>query len=362
MELTKKNFLQRSFSRRVGFSTILIFCLVLILFSIGFSLTMGQADISVPEVYQILFYKIFGVSLGDLTHVSNASANIIWYVRTPRVLLAVFVGMGLALSGAIMQAVVQNPLADPYILGVSSGASLGATFAILIGFGVNSVFAQFGLTAMAFLGAIVATMAVLFLASIGGSPTSTKLILSGTIISALCSSAANFIIYLSNNAEGVKSVTFWSMGSLASAKWGDLPLISFLVVVISLFFLFQHRPLNVMLLGDEAAMNLGISLTAIRRIYMLLAALLTGIIVAYSGMIGFVGLIVPHIIRGIVGSDHRRLLPLTALAGALFLIWADMLARTLISNAELPIGIITSAIGAPVFIYIIIRRGYHFGG
>lgn len=342
---------------------ILLLLVLLILGSIVYSLINGQASVSVEDIFQILLTKISGGRLGSLDNVSsNAAVNIIWFVRTPRVILAVFVGMGLATTGAVMQAIVQNPLADPYILGISSGASLGATFAILVGFGSASVFAQFGMAFGAFVGAMIAAFAVLVLSGIGGRMTSVKLVLSGSVISALFSSVSSFIVYLANNAEGMKTVTFWSMGSLASASWNKLAVLSVTVVIITGFFLFQHRILNVMLLGDEAAVTLGVPLSKYRQFYLLLAALLTGVIVAYSGMIGFVGLIIPHIVRGFIGSDHKRLLPVVALSGSLFMIWADVLSRTLISSVELPIGIITAVIGAPMFIYIIVKKGYNFGG
>nr|WP_256924839.1 iron ABC transporter permease [Enterococcus sp. 4G2_DIV0659] len=342
---------------------ILFVLVLLILFSIVYSLINGQANISIEDIAQIMLNKISGGKLGSLDGlVSNSSVNIIWFVRTPRVILAVLVGMGLAITGAVMQAVVQNPLADPYILGISSGASLGATFAILVGFGSATIFSQLGLAFGAFIGAMAAAFGVLILSGIGGRMTSVKLVLSGSVIGALFSSLSSFIVYLANNAEGMKTVTFWAMGSLASASWNKLGVLGIIVVVITGFFLFQYRILNVMLLGDEAAITLGIPLSKYRQLYLLFAALLTGVIVAYSGMIGFVGLIVPHIVRGLVGSDHRRLLPLVALSGSLFMIWADVLSRTLISSVELPIGIITSAIGAPLFIYIIVKKGYNFGG
>jgi len=152
------------------------------------------------------------------------------------------------------------------------------------------------------------------------------------------------------------------MGSLAAASWNKLPLLVIVVLVITVFFFSQYRILNVMLLGEETAITLGVPLGKYRRWYMLLSSLLTGVVVAYSGMIGFVGLIIPHIVRGLSGSDHKRLLPVVALTGSLFLIWADVLSRVLISNVELPIGIITSIIGAPLFIYIIVKKGYNFGG
>lgn len=300
--------------------------------------------------------------MGSLEDIPKSFVNIIWQVRVPRVLFAVFIGMALAISGAVMQALVQNPLADPYILGISSGSSFGATFAILIGFGGGSLFSQFGLATSAFLGAVIASLSVLMLSSIGGRMTSMKLVLSGSVISALFGSFSSIIVYFANNSEGIKSVNFWAMGSLASSSWSKVPILAIVVSIITVFFLFQHRILNTMLLGDEAATTLGIPLSKYRRYYMLLTSLLTGVVVAYSGMIGFIGLIIPHIVRGIVGSDHKRMMPMTVLIGSLFLIWADVISRVIIKNVELPIGIITSIIGAPLFIYIIVKKGYKFGG
>lgn len=343
-------------------TTIFALLIVAILLSVGIALANGQADISIGEVYQILFYKLSNGLYGSIVGLSEANVNIVWFVRAPRVLLSIFVGMGLAISGAVMQAVVQNPLADPYILGISSGASLGATFAILVGFGGSALVLQLGLSFGAFVGAGLATILVLVLSSIGGRMTSTKLVLSGTIVSALCSSVSNLIVYLASNAEGMKTVAFWSMGSLASASWNKLTFIVLIVWIVTVFFLSQYRILNTLLLGDEVASTLGVKLTFYRRLYMILAALLTSIIVANSGMIGFVGLIIPHIVRGVSGSDHRLLMPMTALTGALFLIWADVIARATLHGVELPIGIITAIIGAPIFIYIIVKRQYNFGG
>lgn len=339
------------------------FILIVVVFiSIAISVSNGQAMISLSDVLQIVLYRFSNGSFGDISAVPPQAVNIIWFIRFPRVLLAALVGIGLATCGAIMQAVVQNPLADPYILGISSGSSLGATFAILVGFGSTGILAQLGLSFGAFLGAILATIAVLILSSVGGRMTSVKLVLSGSVISAIFSSVSNLIVYLAGNAEGIKSVTFWLMGSLASSTWEKLPLVAIVVLSIVAFFITQSRILNVMLVGDEAAITLGISLGKYRKLYMGLTALVTGIIVANSGMIGFIGLIVPHIIRGIFGSDYKKNLPLTALFGALFMIWADLLSRILMNNLELPIGIITSMIGAPMFIYIIVKKGYSFGG
>ncbi|GAX46578.1 FecCD family ABC transporter permease [Pseudolactococcus reticulitermitis] len=336
--------------------------LMMITLSVIVSVSNGQADISFWDVGRILVNKMSQGTIGEIKDLPVSSVNIIWFIRMPRILLAIFVGLGLALCGTVMQAVVQNPLADPYILGISSGSSLGATFAILIGFGSGSFLSQFGIGLGAFAGAMIATLSVLMLSNIGGRMTSVKLILSGSVISSLFGSVSNLIVYLAGNSEGIKTIQFWLMGSLASATWSKLGMLIVPVLLVFGFFLTQSRLLNVMLLGDEAAVTLGVSLSRYRRLYMAMTSLTTGLIVANSGMIGFVGLIVPHIVRGLFGSDHKVTLPLTAVCGALFMIWADLISRILIHNVELPIGIITAMIGAPLFIYIIIKKGYSFGG
>lgn len=340
---------------------VILLCLIAI--SAVFSVSIGQVHIPFGQAMNVMVHTISNGYFGSLDHVENQSfLNIITQVRMPRVIFALLIGVGLSLCGTIMQAVVQNPLADPYILGISSGASLGATFAILVGFGSGALLGQFGIAFGAFVGAMITSIGVLVLSSIGGKATSVKLVLSGVVIGALCSSFSSLIIYFANNAEGIKTVTFWSMGSLASSSWEKTPILAIIVLVGAVFFLTQHRVLNTMLLGDESAVTLGINLSVYRKLYMIATALITGTMVAYAGMIGFVGLIIPHIARGIFGADHRRLTLATLLLGALFLIWSDILSRTLINNVELPIGIITSVIGSPLFIYMIAKKGYNFGG
>jgi len=181
------------------------------------------------------------------------------------------------------------------------------------------------------------------------------------VVNALFSAISNFIISLAGDSEGTMSIKFWTMGSLTRAKWDNIWLPIVAVVLCSIFFITQYRVLNTMLAGDEAAITLGINLTLYRRVYMVVVSLLTGILVATCGIVGFVGLIIPHIVRSLVGSDHRRLIPTCLLAGAIFLMWADAIARILIKNAELPIGIITALVGAPFFVFILVRRGYGFG-
>ncbi|GAB2572877.1 iron complex transport system permease protein [Gracilibacillus alcaliphilus] len=328
-----------------------------------YSVSIGQVQIPFQQSRQIVLHTITNGHFGSLDQVeSDSYTNIIMQVRMPRVIFALLIGMGLSLCGVVMQAIVQNPLADPYILGISSGASLGATFAILVGFGSGAILAQLGVAFGAFVGAIITSALVLLLSSIGGKVTSIKLVLSGVVIGALCGSLSSLIIFFANDAEGIKNVTFWTMGSLASSSWSKVPILAITVAAGCALFLFQHRILNTMLLGDESAVTLGINLSLFRKLYMIIAALIAGTMVAYSGMIGFVGLIIPHICRGLFGSDHKRLMPSALLLGGLFLMWADVLSRILVENVELPIGILTSVIGSPLFIYMIVKRGYNFGG
>lgn len=354
-------------AKRIGIGNMYYVTILLIigaiLLSAVLSVSIGQVSIPFRQSMDILLHTVTNGKLGSLDHIQNQSfLNIILQVRMPRVVFALLIGIGLALCGVVMQAIVQNPLADPYILGISSGATLGATFAILIGFGGGAFLAQFGVAFGAFAGAMLTSMAVLLLSSIGGKATSIKLVLSGVVIGALCSSFSSLMIFFAKNTDAIKAVTFWSMGSLATASWGKTPILAVVVVIGAALFLFQHRILNTMLLGDESAITLGINLSIYRKLYMILTSLIAGTMVAYAGMIGFVGLIIPHITRGIFGADHKRLMLGTLLLGGLFMIWADILSRTLIQNVELPIGIITSVIGSPLFIYMIVKKGYNFGG
>ena len=341
---------------------VIVLLIASILISAVFSVSIGQVHIPFKQSMEVLIHTLTNGKWGSLSVDSESYLNIIVQVRMPRVIFFFFFGMAVAVCGAVMQAVVQNPLADPYILGISSGASLGATFAILVGLGSGTFFSQFGVAFGAFVGAVLTSVAVLVLSSIGGKATSVKLVLSGVVIGALCSSFSSLIIFFANNEEGIKTVTFWTMGSLASSSWNKTPILATVVLLGCGLFLLQHRVLNTMLLGDEAAITLGINLSAYRKIYLIATALITGTMVAYAGMIGFVGLIIPHITRGIFGTDHKRLLLGTLLLGGLFLIWADILSRILIENVELPLGIITSVIGSPLFIYMIVKKGYNFGG
>ncbi|UBK87337.1 FecCD family ABC transporter permease [Clostridium perfringens] len=333
---------------------IAVLLILLFISSIILGISFGAVDIPPYDVYRVFLYKVFGIKIGNLDEILNSTLfDIIWGVRMPRVLLGAFAGMALAMVGVIMQATIQNPLGDPYILGLSSGASLGATFSILIGF--SGVLSSFGAPLGAFLGALIASIFVYFLAKIGGRITPFKMILAGMVISSICSSLTSLIIFLSKDNEGIRTVNFWMMGSLAGAQWSNIVLPIAISVIPLIYFFTQYRNLNLMVLGDETSITLGLNIEKHRKIYMILSSLITGVIVSVCGTIGFVGIMIPHIVRLIFGTDHKTLLPFSALVGAIFLIWADVIARCAITNMELPIGIITSVIGAPFLLWLMVK-------
>ena len=320
-----------------------------LIFSILAAITFGNADLSLKDVYSVIVYKLFHIKSLS-AYAEGAIHDVVWLIRLPRVLLALAVGMALSVCGVVMQAIVQNPLADPYVLGISSGASLGATLAIMLGIGSflggNSV----GVTA--FIGAMITSFAVIAIANMGGKATSAKLILAGMAVSAVCSAFSNFVIYITNDKNAATEVMKWSMGSLAGASWARVGVMLPVTLICVVIFWTQYRNLNLMLLGDEVSITLGTDLHRLRTFYLIVA----------SVMIGFVGLVIPHVVRILFGTDHRRLLPLSALLGASFLIWCDVACRVILKNSEMPIGVLVSIIGAPCFIYLLVRKSYGFGG
>jgi iron complex transport system permease protein len=336
-----------------------VFLLVGLVLSILIAVTIGSTRIPFNEVYKVILFRLFGV--GDpVLYGTGALHDIVIFIRLPRLILAVAVGMGLAVCGVVMQAIVKNPLADPYILGVSSGASLGATLAVMLG--VGTFLGSNFVGVMGCVGAFAVSLMVLLLANVGSRSNSVKLLLAGMALSAVCSAFSSFVVYFAHDKEGMMTITYWLMGSLAGAKWENIVIILPLVIICTLFFWTQYRVLNLMLLGDEVSITLGTDLTKYRNFYLLIASLMIGFVVYASGMIGFVGLIIPHVVRILVGTNHKRLVPVSALLGAILLVWADVLCRVIIPKNELPIGILISMIGAPSFIYLMARKSYGFGG
>lgn len=354
VSMNKKIFEIKSFY----FSSIIFMCIA-VFFTAIYAITIGTVDIPMTRVLDVIFAKFYPDNYPS-KYSSGTLHDVIWLIRMPRVILACLIGMALSVVGVIMQAVVKNPLADPYILGVSSGASLGATLAILLG--VGSVFGGNFVGIMAFVGAFIVSIGVLFISSVGGKTNSLRLLLAGMALSALCSSFSSLLIFFSNDSEAIRNIAYWLMGSLAGAKWNQLIFIAPFILLGILFFMTQYRTLNLMLLGDDVSITLGRNLHNYRKFYLIVTSFLMGLVVYSSGMIGFVGLIIPHMCRMIYGTDHRKLILISCLVGALFMIWADILSRTILPYGELPIGILISVVGAPCFIWLLCKKTYGFGG
>ena len=328
---------------------------VLLALSLIFAVTIGPVYISPITVWNIIFAHVFGLAQGDW---STGQDNIVWLIRLPRVLLAGIVGAGLAVVGVAMQASVRNPLADPYILGTSSGASVGAVLVITLGY---NFFDPYSLSVTAFLGALGSFAVVFALAQTGGRVSPTRLILAGVATAYILSAITSFILFMGDE-RAVRAVLFWMLGTMAGAKWEFLTLPAAALAVGVTVLILQARSMNAILAGEETATALGVDTQRFRRQLLIVAALLTGVMVAVSGAIGFVGLMMPHIIRLVVGSDHRKVLPASALAGGVFLIWVDVAARTIVQPQELPVSVITALVGAPFFLWLLRWRRHAFGG
>lgn len=349
----------QKFFRETGYLFVCIVLFGLLIAALFWALSIGTVKLPPEAIFGAIWDQLGSSTPMDAPG-KGPVHDIVWLLRLPRLLLAAAVGAGLATCGVIMQAIVKNPLADPYILGISSGASLGATTAVLLGIGAALGENAVGISAFA--GAFAVSLGVLFIANLGGRANAMKLLLGGMALSAVCGAFSSFIVYFANNKEGIQTIAYWMMGSLAGAKWDSLGLIGGIVVCAVLFFWTQSRILNLMLLGDESAITLGKDLHNYRQAYLLISSLIVGFAVYAAGMIGFVGLVVPHVVRMLIGTDHKKLIPVTALTGAIFLVIADGLCRIIIPRTELPIGILISLIGAPCFIYLMVKRTYGFGG
>ena len=323
---------------------------LLLVGSIFFGTLLGSTDISLQTVFDVLKLKLFGIENAEL---NTSSVYIIWNLRLPRALLAIAAGGGLAICGVSMQSITQNVLADPYILGVSSGASAMVSLCFFLG----GFFARTPgmIQTFAFLGAI---FAMLLVYSVGSSKTGrdgTKLVLAGMAISIVLNAVSQFFIAMSSE-QATRSASLWMMGSLAEARWNNvgMPLLASLIGI--LFFLANSRNYDLISLGDETAISMGVHVSRVKKLTMLMVAFVTGIIVSCCGIIGLVGFVIPHIIRLMFGSKHRRLLPLTFLTGCIFLVWMDITARLVMAPQELPIGIFTAFCGGPFFIWLLRRQ------
>ncbi|GAB2720170.1 FecCD family ABC transporter permease [Kitasatospora kifunensis] len=344
-------------SRRLPLLPVLAACTALLVTVVTLAVGTGSVSLGPAAVWQVI--------TDHLTGHPNASVAdaIVWQIRLPRVLLAAVIGAALTTAGTVVQVQVRNALADPFLLGISSGASVGASAVLLFG-----AFASLGAWAVSFgsvLGSLGAMLAVLLLAGQGQRGQGrqlapTRLILCGVVLSALFESLTSFLIFR-GNPQATQSVLFWLMGSFGQATWTQLPIPALVLTAAVIVLLAQSRSLNALAMGAEAAASLGVDVQRLRRNLFLVTSLIAGVSVAVSGVIGFVGLVVPHIVRLLVGSDHRRSLPVGVLFGASFMVLGDLLARTVVAPQEMPMGVITAFVGAPVLIVLIRRRPYLYG-
>lgn len=319
--------------------------LLLVTSMVGF----GAMKISYGEVLTIFRGKITGNEQLLSTIKANAVA-VIWDIRLPRILCGAFVGAGLATAGVVFQSILQNPLADPYTLGISTGAAFGASIAILINV-LAGIYLPIPLFALAF--ALLTLFIVIMIALRGGGLVRSNLIIAGIIVSSIFSAGISFIKMLAG--EDVSAIVYWLMGNLGSKDWGDVTLVGVVVAIAFVLAFVMANDLNVMTLGNRNAEALGVNVKRVRLFYLVVASAITAVCVSVCGIIGFIGLIVPHMLRFLLTSDNRLLMPLSAILGAVLLCGADNATR-LISNGEIPVGVLTTLLGGPFFIYIFLKR------
>lgn len=309
------------------------------------SLFTGAAHLAAGDVFRALVTYLTGY--GDAPEQALRIMN----TRLPRVVLSALVGAGLAVAGVVLQALVRNPLADPYTVGVNSGATCGAAGAIVLGWG-----AGLGLQAVAFLGALAAGVIVLLIGRAGGALTGVRVILAGVAVGYALSAVTSLLVFSSDSPENARSVLFWTLGSLGLARWNAaLALTAMVVALCAVVFWLAGPRLDALSVGDATATSLGIDPQRLRAVAVALVCLLVGVVVSQAGSIGFVGLVVPHVLRRAVGGTHRHLLPAAALGGAVLLVLSDTVARTIVAPQELPVGIITALVGTPALLLLVYR-------
>ncbi len=327
---------------------LIVFLVSILLFSCFLGLLLGYSRLSCLDALQALFGK------------GGDAVDIIWDIRLPRVILSTASGMGLALSGVVMQAMFRNPMASPYIMGISSGASLGVVTAVFLGTGV-SVAGAYLMGIGAFAGALLVSLCVIAISEKYKEDIA-HLLIFGVALGAVCSGLTGVIIYSGASSSGVDVTLYWLMGSVAFAKLENSTFLLFIVLAMSIFFITQSRILNLMAVGREDVLPLGKDIFPFFRLYLLLNSLLVGCIIMQAGLIGFVGLIVPHFVRLQYGGNHRELLILSVICGGILTVWADMLGRTIIHGSDIPIGVMLSFIGAPLFIFMLLKQTSEYGG
>ncbi|MEU7565579.1 FecCD family ABC transporter permease [Streptomyces fradiae] len=343
-----------------GLAVTLTVLAALLLVSVTAGLAIGSVSVPPGQVWGIVTHALGADWVRP--DWSGARETIVLDVRAPRVLLGAVAGAGLAVVGTALQALIRNPLAEPYLLGVSSGASLGAV--VVIVFGVT-LFGALSLSLAAFAGALGALLLVYATARTGGRITSSRLVLSGVAIAAVLTAVLDLVLLTTDRGNEARTVLAWTLGGLGGVNWATLWLPSTALLLGTGTLMVQARNLNLLLAGEEAATTMGLDVARFRARMFVLLSLVTGVLVAAAGPIGFVGLMLPHTVRLLVGGDHRRVLPTAALGGAVFLVWADIAARVVAAPMEIPVGVLTALCGGPFFLWLMrrdARRSAEGGG
>lgn len=318
-----------------------------------FSISLGAASPGIGEAITVISSKIF--PFFDLDPGSPLAQSIIWNIRLPRLVLAIIAGAGLAAAGATMQGILRNPLVSSYVLGISSAAGFGAALAIVFGVSVVSLFGGYIVIGNAFVFCLLAMIMVYFIARVRGMSSET-VILAGVAVGFLFSALLSLIQYISPNSDAIQAIVFWLMGGLYNASWGNIIICLPIVAVTMVLMMFQSWNINIMSMGEDVAVSLGVNSKRVLATNMILETVATASIIAFTGIIGFVDLIAPHIARMLIGNDHRYLIPCSILIGSLMLLGADTVGRLILMPTELPVGIVTSLLGVPFFIYLLISK------
>lgn len=333
---------------------LVIFMLFLALIAVSLiSISLGAASPSIQEAVQVILAK--ALPFLKLNPGPQLAQTIIWNIRLPRLLLAIIAGAGLAAAGATMQGILRNPLVSSYVLGISSAAGFGAALAIVFGISVVSIYSGYIIIGNAFIFCLLAMVMVYLIARVRGMSSET-VILAGVAVGFLFSALLALIQYLTPKTEALSAIVFWLMGGLYNATWEHLIICVPIVALTIVLMLFQAWNINIMSMGEEVAVSLGINSKRVLAINMVLETVATASIIAFTGIIGFVDLIAPHIARMLIGSDYRYLIPCSAVLGAFMLLCADTVGRLIIMPTELPVGIVTSLLGVPFFIYLLISK------
>jgi len=336
----------KTYTRAIGFKiAFIVICTVVLIFVAGYAVTYGAMGIDFLEVYGIIWDHIFGDGSSQYDYV-------VWNLRLPRVVMGILAGAGLALCGVIMQSVLRNPLADPYTTGLSSGAAFGASLAVALG--LTATLGTGSRAFLAFICSLIPIVVILFVTRRSGS-SPTVVIMTGMGIMFLLNSMSTFLMLMADPSD-MSQLFYWQVGSLSLVKWSSFPYMASMVIVGIIITMFLAKTLNVLATGDESAKSMGVDADNLRLICLILTGLVCASIVSFTGLIGFIGLVVPHILRMIIGSDNRYLIPSSIVFGATLMLAADLVGRMIIYPFVVPVGVVMSFVGGPIFILLILRR------